>query len=314
VRRSIVPRMQVAVIGAGLAGVVAARNLAAAGHEVVIWEKSRGVGGRTASRRAGSGARFDHGAPFLHDGASELVGVPAVAPHQFVLADGTARTETVGVGAANAPAKELATGLDIRTATRVDAITADGPGWTLTGDDGAALGAYDAVIVTAPAPQAAELLQSPAPVLSAHAASVTFEPCWAVMASWERPLDLPFSAARGVDGVRWAVADAPKPGRLPGERWVLHATAEWSAAHLELKPADAARSLLDGFASALPAPLPEPTHLAAHRWRYAQPRTPLTATFLQAGTLLAAGDWCGGTTAGDAIRSGRAAAVALEER
>ncbi len=58
--------MRVAVVGAGLAGLAAARELDAAGHEVVIYEKSRGAGGRTSTRQSPHG-RFDHGAPFLHD-------------------------------------------------------------------------------------------------------------------------------------------------------------------------------------------------------------------------------------------------------
>ncbi len=42
--------MRVAVVGAGLAGLAAAREVVAAGHEVVL--KSRGLGGRLAARRA----------------------------------------------------------------------------------------------------------------------------------------------------------------------------------------------------------------------------------------------------------------------
>jgi glycine/D-amino acid oxidase-like deaminating enzyme len=57
--------MTIAIIGAGLAGIAAGRTLAAAGHSVVLFEKSRGLGGRVATRRTGAGA-FDHGAPLLH--------------------------------------------------------------------------------------------------------------------------------------------------------------------------------------------------------------------------------------------------------
>ncbi|MGB0731164.1 MAG: FAD-dependent oxidoreductase, partial [Miltoncostaeaceae bacterium] len=62
--------MRVAVIGAGIAGLVAARDVRGAGHEVVVLEKSRGVGGRMAARRV-EGTVVDHGLPLLdvpHDG------------------------------------------------------------------------------------------------------------------------------------------------------------------------------------------------------------------------------------------------------
>ncbi|NBY26365.1 MAG: FAD-dependent oxidoreductase, partial [Betaproteobacteria bacterium] len=39
-----------AVIGAGMAGIACARTLVQAGHTVQLFEKSRGVGGRMATR------------------------------------------------------------------------------------------------------------------------------------------------------------------------------------------------------------------------------------------------------------------------
>ena len=45
--------MQIAVIGAGISGLVCARKLADAGHRVVVLEKSRSLGGRCATRKLG---------------------------------------------------------------------------------------------------------------------------------------------------------------------------------------------------------------------------------------------------------------------
>ncbi len=293
--------MRVAIVGAGLAGLVAARDLAVAGHEVVLFEKSRGAGGRTSTRRSPHG-RFDHGAPFLHDGGEPLAldAVPALARHDLGI---------VGEPAGNAPAKALAEGLDLRAGVRVGAIEADGPGWSLVDVDGAPLVDADAVIVSAPAPQAAELL--PNRDLAARAATVAFAPSWVAMAAWAEPLGLPVTVARNVDGLAWVVAEAPKPGREPGERWVLQADTDLSTALLEQEADTAASELLARFASVAGTQLAQPVHLAAHRWRYARPLTPLAEPFLRSGSLLAAGDWCGGTDAGAALRSGRAAAAAL---
>jgi predicted NAD/FAD-dependent oxidoreductase len=58
----------VLVVGAGLAGLAAARNLARAGHTVHILEKSRGVAGRAATRRLELDGRVvpvDHGAQYF---------------------------------------------------------------------------------------------------------------------------------------------------------------------------------------------------------------------------------------------------------
>jgi len=54
----------IAVIGAGMAGIACARTLVQAGHRVTVFEKSRGAGGRMATRRSEFGG-FDHGAQFF---------------------------------------------------------------------------------------------------------------------------------------------------------------------------------------------------------------------------------------------------------
>jgi renalase len=55
---------QIAIIGAGMAGMTAARTLAQAGCAVTVFEKSRGFGGRMATRRSEFGS-FDHGAQYF---------------------------------------------------------------------------------------------------------------------------------------------------------------------------------------------------------------------------------------------------------
>ncbi|MEL6287555.1 MAG: FAD-dependent oxidoreductase [Pseudomonadota bacterium] len=56
--------LDVGIIGAGVAGLAAARVLRDAGARVTILEKSRGIGGRLATRRREIAA-YDHGAQYL---------------------------------------------------------------------------------------------------------------------------------------------------------------------------------------------------------------------------------------------------------
>lgn len=64
---------EVAVIGAGLSGLMTARCLTAAGREVLVLEAKDRVGGRTASRRlASSGTVIETGGQFAGPGQEEL--------------------------------------------------------------------------------------------------------------------------------------------------------------------------------------------------------------------------------------------------
>lgn len=61
------------IVGAGVSGLTLAREFTARGETHLVIEKSRGVGGRMATRRDGD-ARFDHGAQFYID-RPELKGI-----------------------------------------------------------------------------------------------------------------------------------------------------------------------------------------------------------------------------------------------
>ncbi len=111
--------MRVAVVGAGLAGLAAARELRADGHEVVVLEKSRGLGGRLATRRA-EGTVLDHGSPVLAAPAGTALRGLADALHaddRVDLDDGIA----FATGATRLP-KLMAGGLDVRLGVRLAAL------------------------------------------------------------------------------------------------------------------------------------------------------------------------------------------------
>jgi renalase len=55
-------RQKIAIIGAGIAGLACARRLSDAGLNLVVFDKGRKAGGRTATRCVAGGIQFDHGA------------------------------------------------------------------------------------------------------------------------------------------------------------------------------------------------------------------------------------------------------------
>ena len=317
-----------AVVGAGLAGLTVARRLAEAGDEVVVFDKARGPGGRASSRRSDAGG-FDHGAqyftardPRFASLVSSWVGDGLVAPWEgrfHTLRRGTLGpdpkpgTRWVGVPRMSALSRGLAHGLACELRTRIESVERDERGWRLSDEHGEVHEAFDRVLVATPAPQAVPLLE-PRPELADLAASARLEPCQAVLMTFAEPLDAGFDGAFVEDSpLAWVAAQSGRPGRGDAPSFVLHASADWSARHLEDDPVDVAHALLAAFAEALGRPLPATVHLDAHRWRFALASRPLGrgALWEPETGFGACGDWLVGGKIEAAVTSGLALADAI---
>lgn len=282
-----------------------------------------------STRRAGE-LRFDHGAQYFTARdprfadqvlAWEAAGVVArwhgriaVLARGETAAKNDATTRYVGVPGMNAPCKHLATGMEVLLETRIDAVHREADRWRLDAEGGRDLGTYDAVVVSAPAPQTATLLADAAPELARLAAETPMAPCWAALAAFPHALPLDFDGAFVHDApLSWVARNGSKPGRPAPETWILHASPAWSENHLELDPDTVSRQLLAAFEEAAGIPLPEPVYRAAHRWRYALPHEARSETCLFDADLRLAvcGDWCNGPQVEGAFLSGRAAAERL---
>jgi predicted NAD/FAD-dependent oxidoreductase len=134
-----------------------------------------------------------------------------------------------------APASYLASTLSVQASTSIQQLRRQTHGWQVfSAEHGWLETCFAAVLLAVPAPQAAPLLQQPAPELAALAGSAVMRGCWALMLRFAAPVDLPFDAAFVNQGpLRWIARNSSKPGRSGEETWLLHACAEWSEAHLE---------------------------------------------------------------------------------
>jgi predicted NAD/FAD-dependent oxidoreductase len=321
------PTLKVAVVGAGVFGLTCARTLLDHGIEVTVFEKSRGVGGRAATRRTAEGPRFDHGAQYftVRDGRFERYvhswrqdGI--VAPWEgriCTLTNGRIEWKQqttprfVGVPGMNAICRHLAAELDMRLRTQVRPPQFDQSVWHLTDAQGKQLGEFDCVITSAPAPQSVELLAA-ARDLQQQTKLAKMNGCWAVMPAFDRSLELPFDGAFVHDSrLSWIARNDSKPQRGGDwESWVLHASREWSDERLEEELNEVLPKLVDAFWQATGATLRTPNYAAGHRWRYAMPPEPLESRCLFDPQLRigACGDWCSGPRVEGAFLSGAAVA------
>ncbi|WP_306096077.1 NAD(P)/FAD-dependent oxidoreductase [Qipengyuania flava] len=266
--------MQIAIVGAGMAGLSCATRLAALGHDVALFDKGRGPGGRMATRRVeadGTMLRFDHGAQYFTARDPRFVEQVARWEREGVVArwDAGGADAWVGTPAMNAPIKAMAGRHDVQFGTRIEQLLRDGDGWQLDGD-GAPDRRFDAVVVALPAEQAGPLLQPHAGAMGNLADATRSAPCWTVMAAFEQRLPSEQDSIRHHGAIGWAARNNAKPGRGSAECWVVQASPDWSRAHLEDEATAVETALLDQLADAIGAPLPPRLAISAHRWRFAR--------------------------------------------
>ena len=129
------------------------------------------------------------------------------------------------------------------------------------------------------------------------------------MLRYPEPVPLPWDGAFINAGpLRWVARDSSKPGRTGPETWLLHASPQWSEAHLEDGADVVTAALVQAFA-ALGAPAPAAA--TVHRWRYADTEPALTEGCWWDASLRVGlcGDWLNGGKVEGAWRSGRALAA-----
>ena len=319
--------MRIMIVGAGLSGLACARRLQAAGHEVALYDKGRGPGGRLSTRRAETPLgtlRFDHGAQYLtatRDAFASLLsmleadGVVARWAGRIVdrslagrVGDAPDRPRYVGVPGMNAVVKHLANGLDVSWGQRVAVLSGEPGRLHATLDDGDEVGPFDQIVVAVPAEQAGDLLRPLAPALAVEADAVRSTPNWTLMLAFDQPLAVAFDGYRDRAGapLAWLARNTSKPGREGegAETWVAQASPDWSSAHLEWSPEDVTADLVARFRALTDAPAP--VYSAAHRWRYAQVSTPtgVASAHDPLVGLGVCGDWRLGPRAADAWESG----------
>ena len=316
------------VVGAGLAGAGIADALTEKPIDVTVLEKSRGVGGRAATRRR-DGCRYDHGANYIKDsdkrtrelleslGSEGLVDIDKpVWPFD---ADGTisesqrpeAHKWTWEAGITQL-AKRLfgRTDAERRNETRVESLRRVDAGWQLTDTDGDDHGPFDAVVLTPPAPQTAELLRATDceadgvdTNLTAAAAAiddVPYRTIRSVMLHYPFEIDRPYYALVNSDhehAVGWLSRESCKPGHIPDgeELLVAQMAPDWSTETYDDPLDEIAADVAEMVAELVGDDrLGDPDWIDEQGWRYALPDAAVDADAvepLESVGLYVAGDW-----------------------
>jgi renalase len=309
--------MNYLIVGAGLAGLTAARQLQALGGQVTVFDKGRGPGGRMATRRIG-GQRFDHGAQHFSATTPRFRSIveewrAAGVVEEWFRMEGSPRYR--GVGGMNAIPKHLSAELDVRLSSRIVDVAWRGGEWRLQTDAGEEHSGAG-LVVTAPVPQALELVGAWVGVMARRLKGVQFTSCFAVMAALDGASGL--GGAGFVDlaegPVKW-IADNARKGITDGDgALTIHATPEFTRNHYDAPVEEVAARMLEAAKPWMGGSGVREWHL--HRWRYSTAATPEAEPCLvirEPGPLVLAGDGFGFPGVEGAFLSGFAAALALAE-
>jgi len=308
--------MKIAIIGAGMAGLSAAHRLREAGLDCTVFEKSRGVGGRMATRRTGA-LQFDHGAQYFTARGARFQSRLAEWQAHGIVAEWLPG-KWVGTPRMTAPARSLAEGLPVICEHRVTGLDG-GPGhWRLVADspDHGAIGRefFDAVIMAIPAPQIVPLAESVG-VRFPELEHVRYAPCLTLMVAFDEATDLHEPSLSPPQGpIAWIARNRTKPGRSGAtETLVAHATPAWSRQHVDDPAESTAEALLSGLRPHIGDA--EPVFRMVHRWLYARVEQTAGVPYLWDPTrqVGACGDWAGGPRVEAAFDSGEALAAAVIE-
>ncbi len=322
----------VAIIGAGLSGVTCGRQLQAAGLRVCLLDKSRGLGGRMATRRVSGHTkddlRVDHGLRYWEprsDGlkalTEELVAAEVLKPWDASFYEirkigvttpeaesGTRYVAKAGMSAiAKYLTKDFTLGENLLTNHRAVSMRYQDGRWRIECEGRQVVTAKKCAIAI-PAPQAAELLQNadaPEDLSKAidHLNAVTYIPCITAIAGYHSR----YSTQMGeLDPNGWAVTDfvgtstdwiaLDSSKRSPSSPPVIVIHSKVSFAEQYIDSGDlqpAASVLLRANARKFADWMAQPDWFQIHRWRYAYIKTPHPASVLSASeTLACGGDWC----------------------
>jgi renalase len=295
--------LRVAVVGAGIAGLVCARELRLRGCDPVVFEAEDRLGGRCSSRTTRIGL-FDDGAQRISEStrlAAHAVQRPGelAALHSWTVAATPAEEErdgtdwrkdedeadvtrtlkamgSVGVPSMRALADALARPLDVRLRTPILQARRRGSRWILRGPEGEFEEDFQALVLAIPAPLAIPLVRESSELAQALR-SVSYRSRWVLLLGSERPVPLPGYREFQGSPIERVAAMHSKPGRpaVGPQRWFVEADERWSLQHEHDDAETVADLLLENF-RAHAGRLVTPNYLRAQQWRHAFVETPAT--------------------------------------
>jgi predicted NAD/FAD-dependent oxidoreductase len=300
---------KIAIVGAGLSALVLANELKDYAN-VIVFEKSRGVGGRLATRYF-EDYEFDHGTPFFYAKNKDFINFvhklenKAIVKRwdaKFVEFDGNKIIQSrrwnnsfphyVGVPKMNSIAKYLALDLEVKFNTQITKVIKQYDKWQLFDKQGNIYDDFDWLIMAIPVAQAKEILD----LYSKNIKSLNdfkMSGCYSLMLGFKDPPALLFEAALVKNAnISWIGINSAKPERSNNFSMVVLSTNKWAEDNIEQEKQIATEQLIKEASFILNIDLNQADHIDLHKWRYANaPRVKLSNLVDDDIKLAFCGDW-----------------------
>ncbi|WP_036487632.1 NAD(P)/FAD-dependent oxidoreductase [Myxosarcina sp. GI1] len=331
----------VAIVGAGMAGLTCARQLQQQGYRVIVLEKSRGVGGRVTTRRVGDRLTIDRGLPWLEVQGEQtqklieqLQQEAIIEPwngrvyrlnRQGKIQPTEAKNRYVAPQGINAIAKYIARDLAIAKQCRITSVRYKDNAWQLISKTDSI--SAKAMVIAVPAPQAVDILKGIELDVSAEFTNqlqaVKYYPCITVSAGYEPCYfsDLPPWEVLNFDcseTIAKIIFDSRKKNNDLQPVFIFHSTPQFADKYLEETDLQPIGEQLLAEAAILQCTWFKSTQwMQVHRWRYAISRDWLDRSCLVTKSplpLVCCGDWCSGKNLESALVSGLESAEAIANK
>ena len=300
---------KVTIIGAGAAGLTCARQLIENGFKVSIFDKSRGTGGRIATRRIENGL-FNHGASRIPDfrycnslpeNLKKLLET-AVELRVLIPQD----NYYTSFASMKTFITYLSEGLEIKKNTEITSVKRINLGVELSLKNSNKIQVKDSfLILSIPQPQVLNLLNSDFPEISKLIQPAKMFSSVSGLFAFDKALSLKKSHIE--NSSIYGFHENSRVGQnLNLDCWTIHSKKNYGKTLSQFDKNQIKNHLLNEFERLASIDFPQPRYAEGHRWLYGFTEKALNENYVfnEPDKIGICGDWCRGNTVLDALISG----------
>lgn len=277
---------KIAIIGAGISGLTVAKELAKL-NEIVVFDKSRGIGGRMATRRV-DGYHFDHGAQFFTAKSEEFKELCQKAKSDRIIEEwncnfveiienkinkkwqfGNDKAHFVAKPQMNSLCKYMGKDLNILTAKQIASVNFDNNKWSLKTLENEIFEDFDYLILAIPSHQAVNLIPANFKYFDI-VANIKMSGCFTLMLGFYEDINFEFDAALVKESnISWISVNSSKPERPKGLSLVVNSSNKWADENIEEDLEIVKEKMITSLKKIIDFDFKNINYQNIHRWRYA---------------------------------------------